>query len=75
MNSNFIYVFSFHIPTDNGQRSLVMNDNFFVGYRKTILKADEVLISLHIPYTSHVSIIGEVSISPHSLHITFKYRW
>uniref|UniRef100_A0A671R9E9 Xanthine dehydrogenase/oxidase n=1 Tax=Sinocyclocheilus anshuiensis TaxID=1608454 RepID=A0A671R9E9_9TELE len=34
-----------------GKRVLEMDDKFFPGYRKTILKSEEILLSIDIPYT------------------------
>ncbi|XP_072032537.1 xanthine dehydrogenase/oxidase-like [Amphiura filiformis] len=36
----------------NGRRSVKMDQSFYTGYRRTIMQADEVLVSIHIPYTS-----------------------
>nr|XP_027228843.1 xanthine dehydrogenase/oxidase-like [Penaeus vannamei] len=36
---------------EHGERRLVMEQNFFTGYRKTIAKPSEVLISVHLPYS------------------------
>lgn len=33
---------------------MVMDHNFFCGYRRTAVKADEVVLSVTIPYTSEV---------------------
>ncbi|XP_067682373.1 xanthine dehydrogenase/oxidase-like [Haliotis asinina] len=35
-----------------GTRVVKMDKDFFTGYRKTAISADEVLISVHLPYTS-----------------------
>ncbi|XP_046572351.1 LOW QUALITY PROTEIN: xanthine dehydrogenase/oxidase-like [Haliotis rubra] len=35
-----------------GTRVVKMDKHFFIGYRKTAISADEVLISVHLPYTS-----------------------
>ncbi|TSO67446.1 Xanthine dehydrogenase/oxidase [Bagarius yarrelli] len=34
-----------------GKRVLQMDDKFFTGYRKTVLKPEEILLSIEIPYT------------------------
>ncbi|KAI0229746.1 Xanthine dehydrogenase/oxidase [Lamellibrachia satsuma] len=36
---------------DGGQRTVVMDEEFFHGYRKTLLKPDEVLLNILIPFT------------------------
>lgn len=38
------------------KRVLEMDDKFFPGYRKTILKPEEILLSIEIPYTRKVCI-------------------
>lgn len=40
--------------SDRGLRRIKMDKNFFTGYRKNIVKPDEVLISILIPYTAKV---------------------
>ena len=35
---------------NDGTRIIKMDDNFFTGYRKTAIKPEEVLISIHVPY-------------------------
>ncbi|KAK7065268.1 hypothetical protein SK128_021571 [Halocaridina rubra] len=37
---------------ERGERKLLMDENFFTGYRKTIALNDEILLYVHIPYTS-----------------------
>ncbi|KAI0235303.1 Xanthine dehydrogenase/oxidase [Lamellibrachia satsuma] len=36
---------------DRGQRTIVMDEEFFQGYRKTLVKPDEVLLNILIPFT------------------------
>lgn len=36
---------------ENGIRFVPMDNTFFIGYRKTVVKPDEVLVSITIPYT------------------------
>lgn len=36
---------------DGGTRQIVMDEKFFLGYRKTAVKPDEVLVSVKLPYT------------------------
>mmetsp|Transcript_3006 Transcript_3006/g.4567 ORF Transcript_3006/g.4567 Transcript_3006/m.4567 type:complete len:1061 (-) Transcript_3006:635-3817(-) len=38
------------VSTSNIRRTVAMRD-FFVGYRKTLLRDDEIVLSVHIPYT------------------------
>ena len=35
-----------------GLREVYMDENFFTGYRKNVVKEDEVLLSVKVPYTS-----------------------
>lgn len=39
---------------EQGERTVVMDHNFFCGYRRTAVEADEVVLSVTIPYTSEV---------------------
>eukprot|EP00795_Rhopilema_esculentum_P016010 gene16010-7346_t len=39
------------VACKNEQRSLEMNEKFYVGYRKTCLKTEEVLVSITLPFT------------------------
>ncbi|KAI5610778.1 xanthine dehydrogenase/oxidase, partial [Silurus asotus] len=39
------------LMSKEGKRVLEMDDKFFTGYRKTALKAEEILLSIEIPYT------------------------
>ncbi|VEN52953.1 unnamed protein product, partial [Callosobruchus maculatus] len=36
---------------DTGVRTVILDNNFFVGYRKTIVRPDEVLIKIKVPFT------------------------
>ena len=42
--------------TLGSQRTVVMDSNFFLGYKKTCLKPEEVLISILIPFSSKVCV-------------------
>ncbi len=37
-----------------GDRTVIMDNTFFWGYRKTTIKPEEVVISIHIPFTQKV---------------------
>ena len=39
------------VASKKEQRSLEMNDTFYVGYRKTCLKPEEILVSITLPFT------------------------
>lgn len=39
---------------ENGTRILKMDDTFFTGYRTNILRPDEVIIDLLVPFTEKV---------------------
>ncbi|XP_071832343.1 xanthine dehydrogenase/oxidase-like isoform X2 [Apostichopus japonicus] len=41
-----------HIASKSGCRIVTMDDNFFTGYRKTKLNADEILTSIFLPFTT-----------------------
>ncbi|KAF7288036.1 hypothetical protein GWI33_000090 [Rhynchophorus ferrugineus] len=36
----------------NGRRKVVLDNNFFTGYRKTLIQPDEVLEAIHIPFSN-----------------------
>ncbi|XP_065173530.1 xanthine dehydrogenase-like [Atheta coriaria] len=40
-----------HLSSSSGTRSVIMDDHFFTGYRKTIVNPDEILESIEIPFT------------------------
>ncbi|KAI0235300.1 Xanthine dehydrogenase/oxidase [Lamellibrachia satsuma] len=40
-----------NVAVNSGQRTIVMDEKFFHGYRKTLVKPDEVLINVLIPFT------------------------
>lgn len=40
----------------DGARVVKMDNGFFTGYRKTIVKPQEVLLSIEIPYSKKVKI-------------------
>ncbi|XP_063923142.1 xanthine dehydrogenase-like [Zophobas morio] len=37
---------------DNGKREVILDGNFFTGYRTTIVKPEEILSAIYIPYTN-----------------------
>ncbi|KAA0711294.1 Xanthine dehydrogenase/oxidase [Triplophysa tibetana] len=39
------------VMSKGGERVLEMDDKFFPAYRKTVLRSDEILLSIEIPYT------------------------
>nr|XP_055027656.1 xanthine dehydrogenase/oxidase isoform X1 [Misgurnus anguillicaudatus] len=39
------------VMSKEGERVLEMDDKFFPGYRKTVLRPDEILLSIEIPFT------------------------
>ncbi|KAJ8964524.1 hypothetical protein NQ314_004819 [Rhamnusium bicolor] len=36
---------------DNGIRKVVLDNSFFVGYRKNVINPDEILLSIHVPFS------------------------
>lgn len=52
MDENITFFFSFFFA--EGKRVLQMDERFFTGYRKTVLKPEEILLSIEIPYTKKV---------------------
>lgn len=39
------------LVSNEGKRTVTMDENFFTGYRKTIVKPEEILLSVEIPYS------------------------
>lgn len=39
---------------NNGNRTVIMDDKFFVGYRRNIVSPDEILLSIEIPFSTPV---------------------
>lgn len=40
------------VSEDGGHRSVLMDETFFTGYRKNVVKPNEILLSIEIPYTN-----------------------
>jgi hypothetical protein len=39
---------------DGGRRQIVMDEKFFLGYRKTVVTSQEVLVSVKLPFMQEV---------------------
>uniref|UniRef100_A0A3Q3WQX2 Xanthine dehydrogenase/oxidase n=1 Tax=Mola mola TaxID=94237 RepID=A0A3Q3WQX2_MOLML len=48
----------------DGSRVVQMDDGFFTGYRKTILRPQEVLVSIEIPYSQKTQFVSSFKQSP-----------
>uniref|UniRef100_A0A3Q2NQT9 Xanthine dehydrogenase n=1 Tax=Fundulus heteroclitus TaxID=8078 RepID=A0A3Q2NQT9_FUNHE len=48
----------------NGSREVLMDDSFFTGYRKTAVEPQEILLSIHIPYSQKSQFISAFKQSP-----------
>ncbi|XP_049922243.1 xanthine dehydrogenase/oxidase [Epinephelus moara] len=48
----------------DGSRVVRMDDGFFTGYRKTILRPQEVLVSIEIPYSKKTQFVSAFKQSP-----------
>ncbi|XP_037618622.1 xanthine dehydrogenase/oxidase isoform X2 [Sebastes umbrosus] len=48
----------------DGSREVRMDDGFFTGYRKTVLRPQEVLVSIEIPYSKKTQFISAFKQSP-----------
>jgi xanthine dehydrogenase iron-sulfur cluster and FAD-binding subunit A len=52
---DFYLLWKFVISNAGGKkRKVTMNESFWTGYRKNIVRNDEILISIHIPFTDQV---------------------
>ncbi|CAF4893179.1 unnamed protein product [Pieris macdunnoughi] len=40
------------LSSKGGQRSVLMDENFFTSYRRNVVKPDEILLSIEIPFSS-----------------------
>uniref|UniRef100_A0A3B4ZW22 Xanthine dehydrogenase/oxidase n=1 Tax=Stegastes partitus TaxID=144197 RepID=A0A3B4ZW22_9TELE len=49
---------------DKGSRVVQMDDGFFTSYRRTILRPQEVLLSVHIPYSKKNQFVSAFKQSP-----------
>lgn len=58
----------------DGSRVVRMDDRFFTGYRKTIMRPQELLLSIEIPYSKQVttSLFAEPNPSPYS-HLCCRF--
>lgn len=45
----------FYVKCLEGRRSVPMDGSFWVGYRRNIVKPDEILLAVNIPFTTQVS--------------------
>ncbi|XP_037552441.1 xanthine dehydrogenase/oxidase isoform X2 [Nematolebias whitei] len=48
----------------DGSREVQMDDRFFTGYRRTVVRPQEILISVHIPYSKKSQFISAFKQSP-----------
>ena len=53
-------------------REIRLDENFFTGYRKTILEQTEVLVNILIPFTKKVTILVPV---PFIIRFSDTRRW
>lgn len=54
-----------------GTRVVEMDGSFFPGYRKTVLKPEEILLSIEIPYTKKVK-HASIKASYLSIHLSTR---
>lgn len=72
----------FELMSKAGLRRVKMDDNFFTGYRKNIVRQDEILMSLTIPYTTENQYFyaykqarrrdDDIAIVNSAIYVTFK---
>uniref|UniRef100_A0AAX7VU14 Xanthine dehydrogenase/oxidase n=1 Tax=Astatotilapia calliptera TaxID=8154 RepID=A0AAX7VU14_ASTCA len=48
----------------DGSREIQMDDGFFTGYRRTALQPQQILLSIHIPYSKKVEFVSAYKQSP-----------
>lgn len=70
------------ISETEGARTVIMNDSFFTAYRKNIVKANEILLAINIPFTTKNQYFfaykqarrrdDDIAIVNHALDVTFE---
>uniref|UniRef100_A0A6P7FW35 Xanthine dehydrogenase n=1 Tax=Diabrotica virgifera virgifera TaxID=50390 RepID=A0A6P7FW35_DIAVI len=68
--------------SNDGSRTVTLDNNFFVGYRKSIVKPEEILLSILIPYTQENQYFeaykqarrreDDIAIVNEAVNVTFK---
>lgn len=48
------------VSAAQGEREVVMDQHFFTGYRRNIVRPEEVLLTVHVPYTQQVHMFPKV---------------
>lgn len=66
----------------DGQRSVLMDESFFTGYRRNVVKPDEILLSVEIPFTTQYQYVkaykqakrreDDISIVTAAINVQFK---
>lgn len=66
----------------SGQRSVLMDESFFTGYRRNVVKSDEILLSIEIPFTEKYQYVkaykqakrreDDISIVTAAINVEFK---
>ena len=58
-----------HLASVDGVRSLLIDASFFTSYKQTAIKANEVLVSIEIPFTSKVQLVSIKGFLKYFLHL------
>ncbi|CAH0406917.1 unnamed protein product [Chilo suppressalis] len=70
------------LSKQNGHRSVLMDEKFFTGYRRNVVKSDEVLLSIEIPFSKKYQYVkalkqakrreDDISIVTTAINVEFK---
>ncbi|KAL0831376.1 hypothetical protein ABMA28_002200 [Loxostege sticticalis] len=72
------------LSKQGGHRSVLMDENFFTGYRKNIVKPDEILLSIEIPFSRNYQYVkaikqakrreDDIAIVTAAINVVFKEK-
>lgn len=70
------------VSAAEGERFVVMDDSFFTGYRRNVVKANEILLAINIPFTTENQYFlaykqarrrdDDIAIVNHAIDVTFE---
>lgn len=72
------------ISETEGERTVVMDDSFFTGYRRNVVKPNEILLAINIPFTKENQYFfaykqarrrdDDIAIVNHAIDVTFEHN-
>lgn len=70
------------LMSEEGSRTILMDDNFFTGYRRNVVKNNEILLAINIPFTEESQYFfaykqarrrdDDIAIVNHAIDVTFE---